>query len=356
MVRRVGGGGIESFLRSVNSVDVSSFRSSLHAWNSGITYPEGDWPHHDPRSPIGLPGRARALLRCVRRIKPDIVHFHAPEVLLFGTPLVRVSGVPARIIHHLHAEVHSRGSRTPIGWLLARYVRSQCSRVIACSQRVADQYPEANRGDFTLSLLYNPVDANTLSCSEPLEGFREQVCSRPDEVMAVFLGRLSVHTKGLDVLCDAIRLLPEDLPLRAALVGPGDLDAVREELQPPDSVVLTGPATREDVPGLLRACDISLQPSRSEAFGISIIEAMAAGLPVIASRVGGIPEAVEDGVTGILVEPEDAEALAEAIRWMVENPEEREEMGRRGQERAKHFDVNTIAAQLEEIYYEVLDD
>lgn len=356
VIRRAGGGGIESFLGAMQGAMGDDVRMVLHVWESGIAYLSDEWPHFDPQEPIALTARARSLLRSVRDTAPDIVHFHAPEVFLLGAPVVRVSGSQARIINHVHAEVRSAGSRTPVGWLAARYAYRQCARVIACSRLVADQFIAANPAvRCPVSLLYNPVDTSVFLTSRGHSGFREQVGANPGDLLGAYLGRLGIGVKGLDVLSEAVRLLPNSLPLIVALIGLGDLEAVAEQLQPPPALRLTGPISREDVPKVLSEVDIYLHPARTEALGISIIEAMAAGVPVVATRVGGIPEAVEDGVTGLLVPPEDPQALADAIRWMIEHPAERAEMGRRGRERARLFDVHTIAQQLGTIYEEVLD-
>ena len=104
--------------------------------------------------------------------------------------------------------------------------------------------------------------------------------------------------------------------------------------------------------------DFFVLPSLDEGLGRSMVEAMAAGKPVVASRVGGIPEAVEDGKTGILVPPGDARALASALTVMMDNPEKALEMGRRGRERAeKLFDeermVDSICALYRELFGQV---
>ncbi len=95
--------------------------------------------------------------------------------------------------------------------------------------------------------------------------------------------------------------------------------------------------TRSDVPLLMSACDIYVQPSRSEAFGLTGAEAMAAARPVVSANVGGVPEVVEDGVTGILVDPGNVEALAEAISVFLKDPEKRKRMGKAGRERAANL-------------------
>lgn len=357
VVRHLGGGGIESFLCEVSSVLKQHFDLNLHSWCNGLTYGEPPWPNADASAIVGSVAQARSLLRTLRTWQPDIVHCHAPEVFLFTSALLLASRSRSRTISHIHQVLTATGSRTPLGWVFGKLAHARCRKVIACSHVAADQLRSDPRiAAEKLCVLYNPVNTSAFEGSSANEAFRTAANAHGGGLLGVFLGRLDTRVKGLDVLCEAVRLLPQDLPLQVALVGPGDRAGVRRQLQPPESVVLTGPVDRADVPGILRAADIYLQPSRSEGLGLSIIEAMAAGLPVIATRVGGIPEAVEDGVTGILVAPDDPRALADAIRWMLDHPAERAAMGERGAGRSKLFDVHTIAGHLEAIYREVAND
>lgn len=101
-------------------------------------------------------------------------------------------------------------------------------------------------------------------------------------------------------------------------------------------------------------CDVLALPSRNEGWGLSLMEAMACGKPVVATRVGGIPELVRDGVEGILVEPGDTRGLAMAIRRLLENPDERARMGASGLERARSFSWDATAKKVLEKYREVL--
>lgn len=111
---------------------------------------------------------------------------------------------------------------------------------------------------------------------------------------------------------------------------------------------------RNDIPALLAASDLFCLPSRTEGLGIAAIEAMASGLPVVASRVGGLPEVVEDGVTGLLVPPDDTAALAEALVRILEDRHRAAQMGDAGRTRAKqHFDSRAMIAATYAVYAEV---
>ena len=112
---------------------------------------------------------------------------------------------------------------------------------------------------------------------------------------------------------------------------------------------------RRDVPEVLRAFDLLVQPSLWEGFGLTLVEAMAVGTPVVASRVGGVPEAVVDGVTGLLVPPGDAQSLASACAALLRDPGRASQMGRAGIERARaEFGIERLVREIEDLYRELL--
>ncbi len=168
--------------------------------------------------------------------------------------------------------------------------------------------------------------------------------------MAGHLGAFT-QEKGQDVAAEALRLLRERMPrLRMILAGDG---AARAELEA--SSGLTLPGHIEDASQLLAALDVFVMPSRSEGWGLAALEAMAAGLPVIASNTGGLAEIVDAGETGWLVPPGDARALAEAIENAAADRERLREMGLLARERARRFSVEETARRTEEFYLRILD-
>jgi len=109
--------------------------------------------------------------------------------------------------------------------------------------------------------------------------------------------------------------------------------------------------TRHDVPELLALMDMVVHPSLQEGFANAVLEAMAAGKPVVATDVGGNPEAVVQGETGLLVPPRDSRALADAIIWMLDHPDEAARFGETGRNRvADHFEISRMVRQYEELY------
>lgn len=123
-----------------------------------------------------------------------------------------------------------------------------------------------------------------------------------------------------------------------------------------EHVKFAGFVKEELKPLYYKASDIFVLPStrKHESFGIVNLEAMACGLPIVASKIGGVPDIVKDGENGLLVPPRDSEALADAIIYLLENEDVRRKMSKRGREMVKNYSWDKIAEQYEEVYEEVL--
>ena len=170
--------------------------------------------------------------------------------------------------------------------------------------------------------------------------------------------------KGIHTLIKSLPEIIKELKnLKLLIVGspPGSSKAYLEYLKSlskilniEDGIIFLG--AREDIPNILSALDVLAVPSSSEPFGRTVIEAMAASCPVVASNVGGIPEIVEDGATGFLVKPGDVSALAQKIISMLKNDEKRKSMGAAGRERVeKLFSIGVHTKNIEKLYLELLE-
>jgi glycosyltransferase involved in cell wall biosynthesis len=162
-------------------------------------------------------------------------------------------------------------------------------------------------------------------------------------------------SKGFDVLIRSVALAPE---VNLVLAGEGEcegaLRSLATDLGVDDRVHFIG--WREDARSVVAAFDVLAVPSRAEAFGLVALEAMFAARPVIASDVGGLPEVVEDSSTGLLVPPDDPEALASALRVLVTDEARRTRLGTAGRARAiEHFSVDEMARSYEALYDHVME-
>jgi glycosyltransferase involved in cell wall biosynthesis len=165
--------------------------------------------------------------------------------------------------------------------------------------------------------------------------------------------------KGHLVLLQALRLISQRFSnLRCLLIGDGPLRPSLEryagELGVAGQCVFTG--IRSDIADLLSVVEVVVLPSHSEGLPFVLLEAMALAKPVVATRVGGNPEVVEDGKTGLLVPPADPKAMAEAIAFLLDHPDEAACMGKRGRERVVEcFGLDRMVKALEQLYLELLD-
>ncbi len=297
------------------------------------------------------------LERVLARFRPDLVHTHLVHADLHGTLAARWAGLPV---------VSSRHNDDPFrqGLLLGlglRVVNSLQARVIAISRAVAE---------FTER--YEGVPAAKLSVVRYGLPFGLTHPTRRGDVRAgwevgddncllVTVGRL-VAQKGHEFLLRALARLgpstPAGQPLKLAIVGEGplraDLTRLAEELGVARQVILAG--FRSDVRDVMAAADLYVHPSLWEGFGLVLLEAMAAGRAVVASRVSAIPEVVVDGVTGLLVEPREPALLAEAIAGLLATPGQVSRMGYAGMERLRNaFSVERMIDETLAVYGRALD-
>lgn len=290
-----------------------------------------------------------SLWRALRRLKIDLVHTNALKAHVLGGAAARLARLP--LVWHVRDILEPGAALT---WL-RRAGRFAKPRVIAISEAVAGQF-EGTGLDTTL--IYNGIPLERFVPGSPPNGLREElgVCAE-DEVICI-VGRLTPW-KGHRTLLEALAILAENRP-RVKLIVLGEvafweasygeeLEAYADELGVGERVRWTG--FREDVPDILRLSDVSALPSVDEPFGRAIVEAMAVGKPVVATRSGGAPEVVVDGETGILVEPRDAAGLASALARLLDDRELAQRMGERGMARARErFDLKRVARMVEELY------
>jgi glycosyltransferase involved in cell wall biosynthesis len=198
------------------------------------------------------------------------------------------------------------------------------------------------------------TDAEVVPFGVDLEAFSPPVEARPAGPVRFVYAKLLRPKYGPDVLLDALARLP-DGSWQATIAGDGPLrpalEAKARELGVADRVRFVGWRPHAELPDLLRGADVFVMPSREEEFGVAAAEASAVGLPVVATRVGGVPEIVVDGETGLLVPPKDPEALASALALLATNADLRGRLGRQGRERvAERFAWPACVDRMEAIY------
>lgn len=283
------------------------------------------------------------LARLFRRERAVAVHLNSSKVGLLGRVAAWLTRVPVRIftVHGWAFAAHH--GRAATAYRLAERAARPFGTVVVCPvEQVRRMGLAAGTCDAERSVvIHNAVDAASVPVAAP--------DSEPPTIVSV--GRLH-EPKDFVTLARALRSVPPGA-FRAEIVGDGpDRAAVAAELAAgglSEAVELLG--ERSDVRERLARAGLFVLSSRSECMPISVLEAMAAGLPVVASAVGGLPEMVVDGDTGLLVAPGDAEALGQALARLMADPQERRRMGAAGRRRVEErFDLPAFEAAHLELY------
>jgi glycosyltransferase involved in cell wall biosynthesis len=301
------------------------------------------------------PVAVAALARLCRERGVDIVHAHLQKAVL-SSLLAAPRGV-GRLILHEHGPIFRGGTGCIYRGLLGLLGR-RADAIIANSEAVKAALTRTLRGgQVPITVIPNFIDTTQFDPDRyDRDHIREALGVSPDEFVIGFVGRLD-RAKGADLLVEAAPLLPGPGAARRVLVvgaGPErkDLERRIRRLGLGRTVVLAG--LHENPAMLMRAFDVGVVPSRREAFGIAALEMMRMKLPVIVSPVGGLPELVRDGRTGIVLAELSAAALAEAIQRLEQDVALRETLSRNACAHAASFDGPEQVAQLMDIYIRVM--
>jgi glycosyltransferase involved in cell wall biosynthesis len=287
------------------------------------------------------------LVRLLRRERPQILHANSSKAGVLGRLAAALAGVPVRIFTaHGWAFGAERGAAGRVYRWADRLVLPLTTAVVCVSESERRAGLQARTCDPERTwVIHNGVDVGAAPQSS--------VGGEPPLIVSV--GRLQAPKDPL-TLVRALGALPHG-SFRAVMVGDGpDREAVAAEIAASGLagvVALVG--DRDDVPALLEGADVFVLATRSEGFPLSVVEAMAAGLPVVASSVGGIPEAVLDGETGLLVAPQNPPALASALAHVLQDGARRRSMGAAGRARAaERFDLAGFRAAHVALYERAL--
>lgn len=275
-----------------------------------------------PRTEIDLPAAWR-LSRMLRELAPDIVHAHdshgvamAATALSFGAPAPRPPLVFARRV-----DFRLRGNS------FSRWKYRQVTAFVAASDAIAQMLVEDGAPRGQVFTVHDGIDIGRIERTEPIN-VREEFWFPPHSVVVGNIAALVPH-KGQKYLVEAAAQVVRDLPeARFLILGEGELRPELEQqvrrLHLGQHVILGG--FRQELLGLLKGLDLFVMSSVTEGLGSALLEAMAAGPPVVATAAGGIPEVVKDGETGVLVPPRDAPALAAAILGLLRDAGRRERL------------------------------
>jgi glycosyltransferase involved in cell wall biosynthesis len=338
----------------------------------------------DPEIGGGMAAALRALLESplADRFELEVVPTYRgarplPRLAVFAAALVRLATWSLRgrgRIVHVHATVRGSMYRKSVCVLAARALRRRVVLQVHSGAAEAAGFA-ASRGRLSIALFRAAIGASdaVLAVSEASaaalrHAYRVEDVKvvpnpapavpaferrpSPEQVQVLYLGGFANPAKGGDVLLEALDLALQREPrLRVTLAGPGELPPFASELVTRWPTLAwagwLGPAEKDE---LMRAAEVFVLSSRSEGLPMALLEAMAYGMAVIATEVGGIPEVVEAGADGLLVAPEDPAAIVNALGELAADPALRERLGSTARRRAESLDAVEVAGRLAALY------
>jgi glycosyltransferase involved in cell wall biosynthesis len=284
--------------------------------------------------------------------RPDIVHTHNYLSHVHAAPAARLAGIP--VIHTKHGK-----AVTSFAWSkrFRKFLYELADAIVVVSKETGESFRAKSGVDRAkLTVIYNGIDTSRFASLDRAAARRELGLDE-DRIVFGAVSRLDpvkdhptmlrAFKSAVDRCARCMLLVVGDGPERATI------ERLIAELGLGQTVRLEG--FRSDIPTYLVSLDVFLQPSTEEGLSLTILEAAATGVPIVASRVGGTPEIIESGKTGTLVPAGDVAALARALGGFIEDPEPFREMARRAREDvARRFSLEGTAAGYEALYRSVL--
>lgn len=365
------GGPSRNTIDSVVALQRAGWPTILAAGSAGAEIPILDEATHRGCRTVVLPALVRSVspakdllalwqvLRLIRGEQVGLVHTHTSKAGFVGRLAAWLARVPA-IVHTPHGHVfygyHGR-TVTTLFVSLERLAARLTDRMIVLTERGVEEHLArgiGRREQFRVIPSGVNVDA-IRDGAPPYEMARARLGVEPETLLIAGVGRFE-PVKGFQTLVKALPSILAVVPsARVMLVGYGSL---RSELEAEARAL--GVADRLEIPGacadaapFLAAADLVVVPSLNEGMGRVLVEAMALGRAVVATRVGGIPAVVAEGETGTLVPPDDPSALAQAVSELLKDPGLRQRMGDAGVRRAEQFSLAVMESSLLNLYREV---
>lgn len=285
--------------------------------------------------------------------RPDVVHFFLPSAYIIGAPLALLTFIRVKIMSRRSLNNYQRS----YFWVgpVERFLHRRMDVVAGNSMSVVAQLREEGVPEQRLRLIYNGVDLNGFVDLSARGVARSERDIAPDVIVFVIVANL-LRYKGYDDLLEALSIAAPSLPDKWVLLCAGRDGGIGEHLTTQaqrlglkDRIRFLGPVA--DVPRLLAAADIALLTSHEEGFSNAVIEYMAAGLPVIATDVGGNVEALDHGQAGVVVPARNSAALATAICELARDPELRRSLGDTARRRVtEHFSLEACVRGYDALY------
>ena len=303
------------------------------------------------RDPVSITGAVNQLFWLMRRWRPEIAHFYLPAPYLLGAPVAIATGTPIKVMSR--RSLSNYQDRWPMAGTWERKLHPKMDVLIGNSRAVVAQLISEDVAESKVRLIHNGIEISSFQADR--DKARRELGLDAHALVGVVVANL-IHYKGHQDLIRALIQIAHDLPSpwRFLVIGRDEglkfkLAAAVYRAGLADNIQFLG--QRSDIPRLLAAADIGLLTSHEEGFSNVILESMAAGLPIVATAVGGTPDAVLHERTGLLVPPRDAAAIGDAILRLARNPTLRRTLGDAGRCRVEQkFTMESCASAHHELY------
>lgn len=284
------------------------------------------------------------------RFKPDVIHIVNPAVLgLAGLFYSKTLDIPLIASYHTHLpeylQHYGLGMLEGVLWELLKAGHNQAAINLCTSTAMMQALTE--HGIERVNLWQRGVDTETFQPHLASLDMRNRLSQgHPEAPLLLYVGRLSVE-KEIDRIKPILEAIPS---ARLALVGDGPNRQALEKHFAGTPTNFVGYLAGQELASAFASADAFIFPSRTETLGLVLLEAMAAGCPVVAARSGGIPDIVEDGVNGFLFDPTDDEGAIAATKYLLSRKEERETLRRNARQEAERWSWSTATRQLQQYY------
>lgn len=288
------------------------------------------------------------------RFKPDLIHVANPAVLgLSGIFYSKWRNVPLVASYHTHLpqylHYYGLGMLEGLLWELLKLGHNQAHLNLCTSSVMVEEL--ASHGIERLALWQRGVDIETFQPSRATDTMREHLSQgHPEDPLLLYVGRLSAE-KAIHEIKPVLEAIPN---ARLALVGDGPYRKELEQLFAATPTYFAGYMGGITLGDAFASADAFVFPSRTETLGLVLLEAMAAGCPVVAAASGGIPDIVQNGVNGYLFDPKDERGAIAATQRLLSHPAERETLRRNARTEAERWSWSAATKQLEQYYQSVL--
>jgi len=327
------------------------------SWDKGLpgeSIEEGFYIHRIKTKEVSILGALSFCMRSIpliRRINPDILH--SQSILRTGLACF----IAGKLFRKPYIS-YCRGSDIYGRWrfkkMVSKLVLKSAEAVIALTEDIKREIEKICDRD--VYVIPNGIDLERFE-NLSKEQSRGKLEIKQGEQIIIYVGRFRPE-KGVQYLIQAMDIIRQkDANARLILGGEGpeegNLKRLVEQLNLGACINFAGQIPNEKVPEYMTASNVFVLPSLSEGFGIVNLEAMASGLPIVASKVGGLPEIITDGENGFLVEPKNPEQIAERVLLLLKDDELKGKISRSNKEKAKRYSWKNVVERLEQIYKEI---